>query len=67
MTPATVVGLLAEPLCLRVFSAIALGATTLADVATSAGVPLKASSAAVQRLVKAGIVTDSSGADPEVS
>ncbi|GHB71911.1 hypothetical protein GCM10010377_73010 [Streptomyces viridiviolaceus] len=58
MTPATIVGLLAEPARLRVFSAIALGASTLSEVASAAGVSVKDAAGAVRRLRSAGLVVD---------
>ncbi len=57
MTPAALVGLLAEPARLRVAAAIVLGATTTAAVAEATGLDLKDVVKAVQRLSSGGLVT----------
>jgi len=56
LEPSVVVGLLAEPLRLRVFAAIALGARSLAEVAGAAGVSLPAASRAAGRLARGRLV-----------
>lgn len=56
MEPATIVGLLADPVRLKVVAALALGAGTLEDVAEAAGVPLKDVALAARRLARAGLV-----------
>ncbi|MFJ4439692.1 DUF2087 domain-containing protein [Streptomyces sp. NPDC088923] len=70
MTPETVVGLFAEPVRLRVFSAIALGARTLPAVSRTAGTSAKETAVAVRRLISAGIVEESAdgglGTRPEL-
>jgi len=52
----TIVGLLADPIRLRVVSALALGAGTLEEVAAAAGLPLKDVALAARRLARAGLV-----------
>lgn len=61
MKATTVAGLLADPVRLRVFSAIALGADNLAEVATTAGVPVKEAAGAVRRLQGGGLVQEEAG------
>lgn len=56
-TSSGVVGLLAEPERLRVVSALALGATTIAEVATAAGLDQREVVRAMRRLERAGLVT----------
>lgn len=56
MTPQDIVGLLAEPGRLRVFSAVVLGAGTPSQVTESAGVPAKEAGAALRRLQDGGLV-----------
>jgi hypothetical protein len=53
---ATLVGLLADPTRLKVVAALALGATTLEDVAAASGLPLKDVALAARRLSRAGLV-----------
>jgi hypothetical protein len=53
--------LLAEPLRLRAFAAIALGATTPAEAARLAGMPERDATAAVRRLLRAGVVVSGGG------
>jgi hypothetical protein len=52
----TIVGLLADPIRLRVVAALALGAGTLEEVAEVAGLPLKDVALAARRLARAGLV-----------
>jgi hypothetical protein len=56
MEPATIVGLLADPVRLKVVAALALGAGTLEEVAEAAGLPLKDVALAARRLARAGLV-----------
>ena len=56
-TSSGVVGLLAEPERLRVVSALALGATTIAEVATAAGLDPREVVRALRRLERAGLVS----------
>ena len=56
MDAATIVGLLADPTRLRVVAALALGATTIEDVARAAGLPLKDVALAARRLGRSGLV-----------
>ena len=56
MEPATIVGLLADPVRLKVVAALALGAGSLEDVAEAAGLPLKDVALAARRLARAGLV-----------
>src|SRR5919112_88185 len=53
---ATIAGLLADPTRLKVVAALALGAGTIEDVATAAGLPLKDVALAARRLARAGLV-----------
>jgi hypothetical protein len=57
MTPAALVGLLAEPARLRVAAAIVLGAHTPAAVTQATGLETREVVRAVQRLVGGGLVT----------
>ncbi|GAA1674839.1 hypothetical protein GCM10009745_17390 [Kribbella yunnanensis] len=50
-------GLLAEPSRLRTYSAVVLGATTPDQVAGSTGLPTATVGKALQKLIKAGLVT----------
>src|SRR3954452_2846524 len=52
----TIVGLLADPVRLRVVAALALGAGTIEDVADAAGLSLKEVALAARRLARAGLV-----------
>jgi len=52
----TIVGLLADPVRLKVVAALALGAGTLEEVAAAAGLPLKDVALAARRLSRAGLV-----------
>ncbi|MFC9909621.1 DUF2087 domain-containing protein [Streptomyces sp. NPDC127197] len=61
MTAQTIVGILADSVRLRVFSAIVLGATTLPDAARAAGTAPKDTAAAVRKLVAGELVTDDDG------
>ena len=56
MEPATIVGLLADPVRLKVVAALALGAGTLEEVAEAAELPLKDVAFAARRLSRAGLV-----------
>jgi hypothetical protein len=62
MTPQTVVGLLAEPARMRVFAAVVLGATTVAEVAQRTDLPVRTVATALQRLDRGGLVTSIEGA-----
>src|SRR3954451_1363637 len=53
---ATLVGLLADPIRLRVVAALALGAGTIEEVADAADLPLKDVALAARRLARAGLV-----------
>src|SRR4051795_3253019 len=53
---ATLVGLLADPIRLKVVAALALGAGTLEGVADAADLPLKDVALAARRLARAGLV-----------
>ena len=52
----TIVGLLADPARLKVVAALALGATTIEDVARASGLSLKDVALAARRLARAGLV-----------
>jgi len=52
----TIVGLLADPVRLKVVAALALGAGSIEDVASAAGLPLKDVALAARRLSRAGLV-----------
>ncbi len=52
----TIVGLLADPVRLRVVSALALGAGTIEEVAQASGLSLKEVALAARRLARAGLV-----------
>ena len=56
-TSSGVVGLLAEPERLRVVSALALGATTISEVAAAAGLDQREVVRALRRLERAGLVS----------
>ncbi|QXG77061.1 DUF2087 domain-containing protein [Modestobacter sp. L9-4] len=56
MEAGTIVGLLADPVRLRVVAALALGATTIEDVARTADLSLKDVALAARRLARAGLV-----------
>jgi hypothetical protein len=56
VTAATIAGLLADPVRLKVVAALALGAGTLEEVAEVAGLPLKNVALAARRLSRAGLV-----------
>src|SRR5262245_46809460 len=56
-TPARVLGRLADEQRLRVLAAVALGATTVRDVAESADVPEADAARALGQLLGAGLVT----------
>jgi hypothetical protein len=53
---ATIAGLLADPVRLKVVAALALGAGTIEDVAAAAGLSLKDVALAARRLARAGLV-----------
>jgi hypothetical protein len=53
---ATLVGLLADPIRLKVVAALALGADTIEDVAGAADLPLKDVALAARRLARNGLV-----------
>jgi hypothetical protein len=53
---ATVVGLLADPIRLKVVAALALGAGSIEDVARTADLPLRDVALAARRLSRAGLV-----------
>ncbi|MGD9484737.1 DUF2087 domain-containing protein [Streptomyces sp. TRM70308] len=59
--PAALVGLLAEPVRLRVFSAVALGATSLAEAGRAAGAGAGEVATAVRRLERGGLLTCADG------
>ncbi|MGW2609421.1 DUF2087 domain-containing protein [Streptomyces mirabilis] len=61
MTAQTIVGILADSVRLRVFSAIVLGATTLPDAARAAGTAPKETAIAVRKLAAGGLVTEADG------
>jgi hypothetical protein len=56
MDAGTIVGLLADPVRLRVVAALALGAGTIEEVADAAGLSLKDVALAARRLARAGLV-----------
>jgi hypothetical protein len=56
MEAGTIVGLLADPVRLKVVAALALGATTIEDVARAADLSLKDVALAARRLSRAGLV-----------
>ncbi|UOY01337.1 DUF2087 domain-containing protein [Blastococcus sp. PRF04-17] len=56
MDAATIAGLLADPVRLKVVAALALGAGTIEDVAKAADLPLKDVALAARRLARAGLV-----------
>jgi hypothetical protein len=58
MTPESVVGLLAEPVRLRVFSAAVLGAATLPEIGAAARVSPREAAVALRRLVDGGLVEE---------
>jgi hypothetical protein len=53
---ATIVGLLADPVRLKVVAALALGAGSIEEVSAAAGLPLKDVALAARRLARAGLV-----------
>jgi hypothetical protein len=53
---ATIVGLLADPVRLKVVAALALGASTIEEVSGATGLPLKDVALAARRLARAGLV-----------
>jgi hypothetical protein len=57
MTPDVLVGLLAEPLRMRVFAAVVLGATTPADVVARTGMTVREVVEALRRLADGGLVS----------
>lgn len=56
MDAATIAGLLADPVRLKVVAALALGASTIEDVAEASGLSLKEVALAARRLARAGLV-----------
>ncbi|WP_255950569.1 DUF2087 domain-containing protein [Streptomyces odontomachi] len=56
-----IVGLLAEPARLRVFSAVVLGASSAAQAAASAGTSAKETNAALRRLRRGGLIAETDG------
>jgi len=56
MEAGTIVGLLADPVRLKVVAALALGAGTLEEVAEATALPLKDVALAARRLSRAGLV-----------
>ncbi|MCZ2806608.1 DUF2087 domain-containing protein [Modestobacter sp. VKM Ac-2983] len=56
MEAGTIVGLLADPVRLKVVAALALGAGTIEDVAETSGLSLKEVALAARRLARAGLV-----------
>ncbi|MDP5182690.1 DUF2087 domain-containing protein [Blastococcus sp. BMG 814] len=56
MDAATIAGLLADPVRLKVVAALALGAGTIEEVAEAAGLGLKEVALAARRLARAGLV-----------
>ena len=56
MDAGTIVGLLADPVRLKVVAALALGAATIEDVARAADLSLKDVALAARRLARAGLV-----------
>ncbi len=56
MSPDALVALLAEPDRMKVFAAVVLGATTLAEVAERTGVAQRTAAAAVRRLTDGGLL-----------
>jgi hypothetical protein len=56
MDAGTIVGLLADPVRLRVVAALALGAGTIEEVADAAGLSLRDVALAARRLARAGLV-----------
>lgn len=61
MDPHDVVGLLAEPARLRVFSAVVLGSASASDAAAAAGTSAKETGAALRRLHDGGLVEYADG------
>jgi hypothetical protein len=59
-TPARVLGRLADEQRLRVLSAVALGATTVREIADRAGLPEPETARALGQLLRAGIVSQES-------
>ena len=57
MTPEVLVGLLAEPLRMRVFAAVVLGAPTPAEVESRTGLTLREVAEALRRLADGGLVS----------
>jgi len=54
---ATIAGLLADPVRLKVVAALALGAATIEEVAAASGLSLKEVALAARRLARAGLVS----------
>ena len=60
--PEALVGLLAEPVRMKVFAAVVLGARSAAEVERTTGLDARAVALALRRLTGAGLVTGSNGA-----
>ncbi len=61
VSAAALVGLLAEPDRLRAVAALALGATTVSEVAEAAGLDVRAATTALERLAAGGLVVSDGG------
>ncbi len=61
MTPEVLIGLLAEPVRMRVFAAVILDATTSAEVARRTGLPARDVAGALRRLGDGGLVATVDG------
>ena len=62
MTPHVLIGLLAEPVRMRVFAAVVLGASTSAQVAERSGTTPREAVASLRRLTDGGLVATVDGA-----
>jgi hypothetical protein len=62
MTPDVLIGLLAEPVRMRVFAAVVLGASTAAEVARRSGTTPRQALASLRRLTDGGLVATVDGA-----
>ncbi|MFP8961487.1 DUF2087 domain-containing protein [Streptomyces nanhaiensis] len=63
MTPGDLAGLFAEPQRLRAFAALVLGAGSVPEVASSAGLSVREAAVAVRRLRDGGVVVGGDGGD----
>jgi len=61
MTPEVLIGLLAEPVRMRVFAAVVLNATTPAEVARQTGLPARDVAVALRRLGDGGLLATVDG------